>query len=111
MLRRLVNTAAGLLLSANALGAVDAGPATAPRLEFTPLPPGTYRLQQIQAVADATLVDESGTPVRLRAMTSDKITLLTFFYTYCVDPLGCPFAHQTLAWLRDRIVQGRRQLV
>jgi len=58
-------------------------------MEFTPLPPGTYRLQAIQSVEDATLLDEGGRAVRLSALTRGKITLLTFFYTYCVDPLGC----------------------
>ena len=42
---------------------------------------------------DAALLDSTGRTVRLAALTQDKITLLTFFYTYCVDPLGCPFAH------------------
>jgi protein SCO1 len=53
------------------------------------------------------LLDERGRPVRLSALTKGKITLLTFFYTYCVDPLGCPFAHQTLSMLRDRILRER----
>ena len=94
-----------LLTSTGALAAVDAGPASAPRLEFTPLPAGTYRLQEIQPVADATLLDEAGRPVRLSSLTSGRITLLTFFYTYCADPLGCPFVHETLRRLRDRIVR------
>lgn len=83
--------------------AVDPGNATAPRMEFVPPPPGSYQLQKIQRVADAELLDSSGHPVRLAALTQRKITLLTFFYTYCADPLGCPFAHTTLADLRDRV--------
>ncbi len=83
--------------------AVDPGKATAPRMEFVPPPPGSYQLQKIQRVADAELLDSSGHPVRLAALTQRKITLLTFFYTYCADPLGCPFAHTTLADLRDRV--------
>jgi protein SCO1 len=105
MLRALSCLAACLLAVANAQAAVDAGPATAPRMEFTPLRPGTYRLQSIQSVADATLLDQGDRPVRLSALTRNKITLLTFFYTYCVDPLGCPFAHQTLSMLRARILR------
>ena len=92
------------VMLASAQAAVDVGPASAPRMEFTPLPPGTYRLQEIQPVADAALLDEHGRTVRLTALTHGKITLLTFFYTYCVDPLGCPFAHQTLSLLRTRIL-------
>ena len=83
--------------------AVDPGQAAAPRTEFVPPPPGSYKLQKIQRVTDAVLLDSSGHSVRLAALTQGKITLLTFFYTYCVDPLGCPFAHTTLAELRDRV--------
>jgi cytochrome oxidase Cu insertion factor (SCO1/SenC/PrrC family) len=83
--------------------AVDPGKATAPRMEFVPPPAGSYRLQSIQRVSDAVLFDSRGRAVRLSSLTQGKITLLTFFYTYCADPLGCPFAHTTLAGLRDRV--------
>lgn len=86
---------------------VDPGVASAPRMEFSPPPPGSYRLQNIQRVTDAVLLDSTGRAVRLAAVTQGKITLLTFFYTYCVDPLGCPFAHTTLANLRDRVRDDR----
>jgi protein SCO1/2 len=82
---------------------VDPGKATAPRMEFVPPRPGSYELQKIQRVSDAVLLDSTGRNVNLAALTQGKITLLTFFYTYCVDPLGCPFAHTTLANLRDRV--------
>jgi len=90
-------------LAAVAAAGVDPGKATAPRMEFVPLRPGSYKLQKIQQVSAAVLVDSSGRDVSLSALTRGKITLLTFFYTYCVDPLGCPFAHTTLANLRDRV--------
>jgi len=101
--------ALGALVGGIAAAAVDPGKATAPRMEFEPPPPGSYRLQKIQPVADAVLLDSRGRVVKLSALTRGKITLLTFFYTYCVDPLGCPFAHITLADLRDR-VRGDRSL-
>jgi cytochrome oxidase Cu insertion factor (SCO1/SenC/PrrC family) len=101
---------AGIAGEAGVAGAaVDPGQATAPRMEFVPPPPGSYKLQKIQHVADAVLLDGGGHTVRLSALTQRKITLLTFFYTYCIDPLGCPFAHTTLAELRDR-VRGDRTL-
>jgi protein SCO1/2 len=90
-----------------ASAAVDPGKATAPRMEFAAPPPGSYVLQRIQRVSDAALLDSSGRAVRLSTLTQGKITLLTFFYTYCVDPLGCPFAHTTLADLRDRVRADR----
>ena len=90
-----------------ASAAEDPGKAAAPRMEFVPPRPGSYKLQKIQPVADALLLDSTGLTVKLSALTHGKITLLTFFYTYCVDPLGCPFAHATLANLRDRVTGDR----
>jgi protein SCO1 len=90
-----------------ASAAEDPGKAVAPRMEFVPPRPGSYKLQKIQPVADALLLDSTGLTVKLSALTRGKITLLTFFYTYCVDPLGCPFAHATLAHLRDRVTGDR----
>jgi cytochrome oxidase Cu insertion factor (SCO1/SenC/PrrC family) len=101
-----VSATAGILLAVVACvagAAVDPGKATAPRMEFVPPPPGSYHLQRIQRVSDAVLLDSAGHAVSLSALTHGKITLLTFFYTYCVDPLGCRFAHTTLAQLRDRV--------
>jgi len=92
------------LTAGSAYGAADVGPGTAPRMDFTPLRAGTYQLQSIQPVGEATLLDEHGKPVKLSGLTRGKITLLTFFYTYCVDPLGCPFVHETLTQLRDRVI-------
>jgi protein SCO1/2 len=99
---------AALSLAAGAAGGTeDPGKAAAPRMEFIPPPAGSYKLQRIQPVADAVLLDGAGHAVRLSVLTQGKITLLTFFYTYCVDPLGCPFAHTTLADLRDRVTGDR----
>jgi protein SCO1/2 len=74
-------------------------------MEFTPPRPGTYTLQKIQPIIDATLLEPSGRAAQLSKLTTGKITLLTFFYTYCIDPLGCPFAYQTLMDIRGRVLQ------
>jgi cytochrome oxidase Cu insertion factor (SCO1/SenC/PrrC family) len=111
---RLVDAVTGVLwVSAAALAAVDPGMAVAPRMEFTPPRPGTYRLQKIQPAADATLLDPSARPVRLSAVTTGKITLLTFFYTYCADPIGCPLAYRTLLDVRTGVgrIAGLEQRV
>lgn len=101
--------AALLLVAAPALhGAVDPGAATAPRTEFVPPAAGSYRLQRIQSVADAVLLDDAGQPRHLAALTTGKVTLLTFFYTSCPDPLGCPFAYGTLHGLRARLLAQPR---
>jgi cytochrome oxidase Cu insertion factor (SCO1/SenC/PrrC family) len=72
-------------------------------MEFTPPRPGTYVLQKIQPTAEATLLDQSGRPTLLSAVTTGKITLLTFFYTYCIDPIGCPLAYRTLLDIRTGV--------
>jgi protein SCO1/2 len=101
---KLLAVAAGVLgFPAAALPVVDPGVAVAPRMEFTPPRPGTYRLQKIQPTTDATLLDPSGRPVRLSAETTGKITLLTFLYTYCTDPIGCPLAYRTLLDVRTGV--------
>jgi protein SCO1/2 len=104
--RRLVVAVAGAVCAcAAALSAVDPGAATAPRMEFSPPRPGTYTLQKIQTITDAVLLDPAARPTRLSEVTTSKITLLTFFYTYCADPLGCPFAFRTLTDVRSRVLR------
>jgi protein SCO1/2 len=100
-----VAAAGALWASTAALSAVDPGAAVAPRMEFTPPRPGTYTLQKIQRVNDATFLEPSGQSARLSKVTTGKITLLTFFYTYCADPLGCPFAYHTLTDIRNKVLQ------
>ena len=100
---------AGVLLAATLLfagpvwPATDPGPALAHQMDFVPTPAGTYQLQRIQQCPDAVLLNASAGARRLSAYTRGKVTLLTFFYTYCTDPWGCPFAYQTMKGLRDRI--------
>jgi cytochrome oxidase Cu insertion factor (SCO1/SenC/PrrC family) len=77
-------------------------------MEFAPPAAGTYTLQKIQPVAEAALLDSAGRAIKLSSVTTAKITLLTFFYTYCADPLGCPLAYQIFSELRDRLVRDAR---
>jgi protein SCO1/2 len=95
--------AAILLLPNAASSAPDPGPGLAPHMDFVPNSAGTYQLQRIQQCPDAVLLNASAGARRLSAYTRGKVTLLTFFYTYCTDPWGCPFAYQTMKTLRDRI--------
>jgi hypothetical protein len=46
-----------------ALAAADAGRQAAPRMDFSALPAGSYRLPPIQPVGDAELLDERGRAV------------------------------------------------
>jgi len=90
--------------AAAAHATVDPAAATAPRTEFVAPAAGTYQLQRIQRTHDALVLDTAGHTRHLAQFLHGRITLLTFFYTYCVDPLGCPFAHVTLSELRARVL-------
>jgi protein SCO1/2 len=92
------------LLPACAIAASDPAVPAAPQMQFTPPAAGTYSLQRIQRAADGVLLDASSHPHRLSALTRGRITLLTFFYTQCDDPLGCPFALGLMSTLRTRIL-------
>ena len=83
--------------------AADPVAAAAPQMEFVPTPAGTYELQRIQSSPDTALLNASASTRRLSTYTRGKVTLLTFFYTYCTDAWGCPFAYQTMKGLRERI--------
>jgi protein SCO1 len=98
--------AASLMLLAPppACAATDPVKAEPPRMDFVPPKPGTYQLQRIQACPQGVLLDPLGKPTNLSELTQGKITLLTFFYTYCSDPWGCPFAYKTLTELRDKLL-------
>jgi protein SCO1 len=102
-----MTAAAALAAAAAAQGAVDPSAATAPRMEFTPPAAGSYRLQRIQPVTDAVLIDHAARRLHLKDLTRGKVTLLTFFYTECPDPLGCPYAYGTLHLLRSQLNSER----
>lgn len=102
--RRSVLLATLAALASAARAAADPTQPLAPRMDFVPLRAGTYTLQRIQTCPDAMLADASARRVRLRALTTGKITLLSFFYTYCTDPWGCPFAYATLTGLRGSLL-------
>jgi protein SCO1 len=87
-----------------AQAAADPTPAHSPQMQFVPPAPGTYRLQRIQSTPDAVLLDARGQQRRLGHLTHDKVTLLTFFYTYCTDAWGCPFARQLMTGLREQLL-------
>ncbi len=73
-------------------------------LDFTPPKPGSYQLQRIMPVPEGTVLDLDGEAKSLRAFTREKITLLSFIYTACADPEGCPLAYRTFGDLKKHIV-------
>lgn len=89
---------------APARAANDATPTGGPQQQFSPPAPGSYALPVIQQTADGRVIDSSGARRSLASLTTGRITLLTFMYTYCVDPIGCPLASATMTMLRERLL-------
>lgn len=88
-----------------ARAAADPTPPHAPQMQFVPPAPGTYQLQRIQRAPDAVLLDARGQQRRLAPLARGKVTLLTFFYTYCTDAWGCPFARQLMTGLHEQLLR------
>jgi cytochrome oxidase Cu insertion factor (SCO1/SenC/PrrC family) len=101
---RALALAALLALPIAAWSAADPVLPQPPQLRFVPPAPGSYRLQVIQRVPDAVLVDGSHRARSLRELTRTRVTLLTFFYTYCTDAWGCPYAYAVMTGLRERLL-------
>jgi cytochrome oxidase Cu insertion factor (SCO1/SenC/PrrC family) len=74
-----------------------------PPLDYDPPAPGTYRLHRIMAAPDGEVLDTEGRAHRLSAFTRDRITVLGFIYTTCVDPDGCPLAYRVFDALKPAI--------
>jgi protein SCO1 len=66
---------------------------------------GTYKLPIIQAASNGWVLEGNRMPWRLSRYTKDAITLLSFMYTYCSDPLGCPLAYSTMVDIKARVLQ------
>lgn len=87
-----------------------------PALDFDPPRPGTYTLHRIMAAADGDVLGTDGRSQQLSRFTRGHITLLSFIYTTCVDPEGCPFAYRVFDTVKQAIVatpalRGKVQLV
>ena len=74
-----------------------------PPLDFVPPEPGTYQLHRIMRAPDGQVLTVDGRRQPLSRFTRERITLLGFIYTTCVDPEGCPLAYQVFDRLRDEI--------
>jgi cytochrome oxidase Cu insertion factor (SCO1/SenC/PrrC family) len=69
--------------------------------EALPLPaPGSYTLNHIQRIPFAIVLEANYVPRTLARYTRNAITLLSFVYTSCGDPEGCPRAWDTFESIR-----------
>lgn len=75
-----------------------------PTQDFVANPAGSYRLPVLQQAANGWVLDGNVMPRRLSRYTQGAVTLLSFVYTYCSDPIGCPLAYATMADLKSRVL-------
>jgi cytochrome oxidase Cu insertion factor (SCO1/SenC/PrrC family) len=104
-MRKLLLALALLASAGAAQSAADPTQPQLPQMQFVPPVAGSYELQRIQRTPDALLLDAHGRGRTLRELTRGKVTLLTFFYTYCTDAWGCPFAYTLMTQLRERLLK------
>ncbi|KNZ31711.1 MAG: hypothetical protein AD742_15715 [Methylibium sp. NZG] len=92
-------------------------PTGAPHVDRTGLPsPGTYALPVIRPCPDGLVLNADGRGMRLRQALGQRLSVLSFMYTYCRDPVGCPLAYQVMTSLHRRLLAdptlgSRAQLV
>ncbi len=87
-----------------------------PTQDFVAPAPGSYALPVIQDAANGWVLQGNWLPHRLSGYTHGAITLLSFVYTYCTDPIGCPLAYATFDTVKRRVradptLRGRVRLV
>lgn len=101
--------AATLLLALTTIAAARAQTeARRPVQDFVPPAPGSYRLPPIQEASSGWVLEGSWFPRRLSRYTHGAYTLLTFIYTYCSDPIGCPLAYATLDAVKSGVLEDGR---
>ncbi len=92
--------ALGLWLGLGSAGVTATGE---PGIEFTPPAPGSYRLERIMRAGDGAVLDTEARAHRLSEFTRGKVTLLSFMYSSCADPTGCPYAFVVFNLLKSKI--------
>ena len=72
-------------------------PARRGRVDAARLPaPGSYELPRIASAPDGTLLDSDAQVRRLHRVLRGRLSVLSFVYSYCRDPEGCPRAWAAL---------------
>ena len=105
-----------LFLAMSALLALSAKADSSRTADFNydPPVPGSYVLPAVKVAADGDVLNTRGRPLRLREMTRDRITVLSFIYTRCAATKACPYATGVLNQLHrvsqddPRLAKGMR---
>lgn len=98
-MRRRQFVAAAALAPWGVRAASDApnGPQGAARVDTARLPaPGTYSLPRIMDAPTGLVLDTKGRAHRFHGLLRGRLSVVSFIYSYCRDPLGCPRAWAVL---------------
>lgn len=92
-----------------------AGRRQAPEVARLP-PPGSYRLPRLMAAPDGGVITSAGRHENLHRLLRGRLSVLSFMYTYCRDPEGCPLAWNAMervceALQGDAALAARAQLL
>lgn len=68
--------------------------------------PGSYTLPKISNAAGGAVIGVDGNQLDLDTLLGDKIVLLTFFYSSCVDVNGCPLATAVFYKIKERFKEN-----
>jgi cytochrome oxidase Cu insertion factor (SCO1/SenC/PrrC family) len=87
-----------------------------PDFDYDPPSPGSYSLPVVKTAAGGALVDSNGKATDLRELARGRVTVLSFIYTQCAAPKGCPYATNVLGQLQlasaqDKELTKKMQLV
>lgn len=63
------------------------------QLDYTPPPPGSYKLPAFDDAKDAKVLNADGEYVSYHDLFKGKYTFLSFIYLSCPDVNGCPLSH------------------
>ena len=67
---------------------------------------GSYRLPKLGFAGDGEVLDTNQQSLRLHDLFSDRIVLLSFIYTSCSDPEGCPLASAVMLRIKQELDQN-----
>src|SRR6266700_8426654 len=75
--------------------------------DYDPPAPGSYSLPVVKVAPDGALLDSAGGSSSLRDLIHGRVTVLSFIYTRCAAPKGCPYATGVLNQIHDLSVDDK----
>jgi cytochrome c peroxidase len=71
--------------------------------EYEPPAPGSYALPVVDTIGDHALLDADGRQTTLFALKRDRLAVVAFVYTTCIEAAGCPLSMAVLHQLDRQI--------